>query len=53
VSSAARVLIVCERLSSKTVSASKPTVEKGDASNETRVKASGDTVVHVIRLEHH
>jgi hypothetical protein len=38
---------------SKTHSASKPTVEKDDASKETRVKANGDIVVHVLALEHH
>ena len=38
---------------STTQSASKPTVAKDDASKETRVKANGDTVVHVLALEHH
>jgi serine/threonine protein kinase len=38
---------------SKTQSASKPTVAKDDASKETRVNANGDTVVHVLALEHH
>ena len=38
---------------SNTHSASKPTVEKDDASKETRVKANGDIVVHVLALEHH
>jgi hypothetical protein len=38
---------------SKTRSASKPTVEKDDVSKETRVKANGDIVVHVLALEHH
>jgi serine/threonine protein kinase len=38
---------------SKTQSASKPTVVKDDATKETRVKAKGDTVVHVLALEHH
>jgi len=38
---------------SKTRSGSKPTVEKDDASKETRVKANGDIVVHVLALEHH
>jgi hypothetical protein len=37
---------------SKTRSGSKPTVEN-DASKETRVKANGDIVVHVLALEHH
>jgi len=40
-------------LLSKTRSASKPTVEKDDASKETRVKVNGDTLVHVLALEHH
>src|SRR5882724_4240993 len=35
---------------SKTHSASKPTVEKDDVSKETRVKANGDIVVHVLAL---
>jgi serine/threonine protein kinase len=38
---------------SKTRSASKPTVEKDDVSKETRVKANGDIVVHVLALDHH
>jgi serine/threonine protein kinase len=38
---------------SKTMSLSKPAVEKDDATKETRVKVNGDTVVHVIRLEHY
>ena len=37
---------------SKTRSASKPTVEKDDVSKETRVKANGDIVVHVLALDH-
>ena len=40
-------------LLSKTRSASKPTVEKNDVSKETRVKANGDIVVHVLALDHH
>jgi len=40
-------------LLSKTRSASKPTVEKDDVSKETRVKANGDIVVHVLALDHH
>jgi len=38
---------------SKTHSASKPIVEKDFASKETRVRLNGDTVVHVLALEHH
>jgi hypothetical protein len=38
---------------SKTQSASKPTVAKDNVSKETRVNANGDTVVHVLALEHH
>ena len=38
---------------SKTRSASKPTVEKDDATKETRIKTNGDTVVYVLALEHH
>jgi hypothetical protein len=37
----------------KTQSASKPSVEKDDVNKETRVKTNGDTVVHVLALEHH
>jgi len=37
----------------QTRSASKPTVEKDDATKETRIKANGDKVVHVLALEHH
>jgi len=38
---------------SKTRSASKSTVEKDDASKETRIKVNADIVVHVLALEHH
>ena len=38
---------------SNTGSASKPTIEKDDATKETRIKSKGDTVVHVLALEHH
>jgi serine/threonine protein kinase len=32
---------------------SKPTVEKDDATKETRIKSKSDIVVHVLALEHH
>jgi len=38
---------------SNTRAASNPSVEKDDVSKETRVKTNGDTVVHVLALEHH
>lgn len=38
---------------SRTRASSKPEVEKGDSNKETHVSASGDTLVHLLALEHH
>src|SRR6185503_14166531 len=37
----------------QTLWASKLTVEKDDATKETRIKTNGDKVVHALALEHH
>jgi serine/threonine protein kinase len=37
----------------KTIDSAKPTIEKIDASKETRVRANSDTIVHLLALEHH
>ena len=37
----------------KTIDANKPTIDKLEASKETRVKASGNAMVHLLALEHH